>query len=122
MENSALSVKLKFLKWQPIYEIEKPFQVFINIPPDAVDQRTTNLVYEDVSLMVNDIRCLAFQPNLDDNGFMYCRHQTSVAEFSNREHVDRSYLPEIEALLRSKVEDVDRVFFFDWRVSFLRWR
>jgi len=122
MEHSALSINLKFLKWQPIYEIEKPFQIFINIPPNAADQRTTNLVYEDVSLMVNDVRCLAFQPNLDDNGFMYCKHQTRVTEFSNREQVDKYYLPEMEALLRSKVEDVDRVFFFEGRVSFLRVR
>jgi hypothetical protein len=119
IESSSLQIKLKFLKWQAIYEIEKPFQIFINIPPCAADQRTTNLVYEDVSLLVKDVRCLRSQPTLDHNGFIYCKHRTNVMDFTSRDHVDKYYLREMEALLKSKVDGVDRIFFFDWRVSFL---
>ena len=114
-----LTIKLKFLKWLPLYVTEKPFQIFLNIPPEAKDQRTTNLVYEDVSLSVQDIRLLssAEQLSLDDSGFMYCNHMTTMTDFSNREVVERTYLPEVEELLRTQIGDVERVFFFDWRVS-----
>lgn len=113
-----VTATLKFLKWQSLYELEKPFQIFINIPPEASDQRTTNLVYEDVTLPIKDVRGLKSQPNLDENGFMYCQHRTEFKDFNSREAVDKFYLPEIEQLLRKETEGVDRVFFFDWRVGF----
>jgi hypothetical protein len=100
----TLKISLKFLKWQALYDTEKPFQIFINIPPDATDQRTTNLVYENVDLMAKDVRYIDFQTSLDKNGF------------NDRDYVDKYYLPEVEELLRSEVEDADRIFFFDWRV------
>ncbi|CZR52359.1 uncharacterized protein PAC_02236 [Phialocephala subalpina] len=112
----TLRISLKFLKWQALYETEKPFQIFINIPPDATDQRTTNLLYENVDLIAKDVRYIDFQTSLDKNGFIYCKHQTHIENFNNREYVDKHYLPEVEALLRSKVDDVDRIFFFDWRL------
>lgn len=114
-----VTATLKFLKWQSLYDIEKPFQMFINIPPEASDQRTTNLVYEDVALPVKDVRNLKLQPTLDQNGFMYCQHHTEFKDFNSREAVDKAYLPEIEQLLRKEVEGVDCVFFFDWRVRCL---
>lgn len=117
MNPSTLSITLKFLKWQPLYVDEKPFQIFINIPPSALDQRTTNLVFENITLPVHDIRFLPLPPTLDSHGFTYIKQETSVKNFSSRENVDKYYLPDIEALLRMEVEGVDRVFFFDWRVS-----
>jgi hypothetical protein len=112
----TLKISLKFLKWQALYDTEKPFQIFINIPPDATDQRTTNLVYENVDLMAKDVRYIDFQTSLDKNGFIYCKHQTHIEKFNDRDYVDKYYLPEVEELLRSEVEDADRIFFFDWRV------
>jgi hypothetical protein len=117
MNPSTLSITLKFLKWQPLYVDEKPFQIFINIPPSALDQRTTNLVFENITLPVHDIRFLPLPPTLDSHGFTYIKQKTSVKNFLSRENVDKYYLPDIEALLRMEVEGVDRVFFFDWRVS-----
>jgi hypothetical protein len=117
MNLSTLSITLKFLQWQPLYVHEKPFQIFINIPPSALDQRTTNLVFENITLPVHDIRFRPSPPTLDSHGFTYIKQETSVKDFSSRESVDKYYLPEIEALLRMEVEGVDQVFFFDWRVS-----
>ena len=54
----SLTITLKFLLWQPLYATEKPFQIFINIPPNATDARDTNLVFENVALPVQDIRSL----------------------------------------------------------------
>jgi hypothetical protein len=117
MNLSTLSITLKFLQWQPLYVHEKPFQIFINIPPSALDQRTTNLVFENRTLPVHDIRFLPSPLTLDSHGFTYIKQETSVKNFSSRENVDKYYLPEIEALLRMEVEGVDQVFFFDWRVG-----
>lgn len=117
LHSTDVTATLKFLKWQALYKIEKPFQIFINIPPEASDQRTTNLVYEDITLPIRDVRYLKLQPTLDQNGLMYRRHRTNFKDFNSREAVDNIYLPEIEQLLRTEVKGVDRVFFFDWRVS-----
>lgn len=111
-----LQIDLMFLQWQRLYEIEKPFQIFINIPEDAQDQRDTNLVFGKVECMIQDIRDAAHEPSLDETGFIYRRHTTKLNDFTNRTIVDQDYLPEVERLLRCELDDVDRVFFFDWRV------
>ena len=116
MAAQHLPITLRFLKWQKLYEVEKPFQIFINVPKDAEDRRDTNLVFESVNLKVHDVRGHIDSFSLDENGFMYRRHITRVSDFTDRKAVDETYLPEMEALLRKEVDGVDRVFFFDWRV------
>lgn len=116
MTTPEVSVQLQFLKWQLLYETEKPFQIFINIPSHVDDKRTTNLVFENVEIAARDIRGVTADFDLDRHGFTYCNHKTKVEDFGSRDVVDRYYLPEIEELLRNQVTGVDRVFFFDWRV------
>ena len=113
----GINPMLKFLKWQELYEIEKPFQVFINIPSHVKDRRTTNLVFEDVQVNIRDVRYLPNSFDLNQHGFTYIKHTTNVQCFTDRAAVEEQYLPEIEKLIRSNLEDVDRVHFFDWRVS-----
>lgn len=107
---------LKFLQWQPLFEVEKPFQIFINIPDHVRDKRTTNLVFEDVQLSVKDVRANATDFSLDQHGFMYRNHETALRDFTSRKHVEETYLPEVESLLRQEADEVDEVFFFDWRL------
>ena len=116
MPTQDLPITLRFLKWQKLYEVEKPFQIFINIPEDAEDRRDTNLMFESISLKIHDVREQSRDFSLDDNGFMYRQHTTEVNNFTDRKTVDENYLPEMEGLLRKEVDGVDRVFFFDWRV------
>ena len=116
MTSQDITGNLNFLRWQKLYEEEKPFQIFINIPEDAEDQRTTNLVFEKVSLQIHDVRGQSRGFSLDTNGFMYCQHTTKVTNFLDRQNIDESYLPEIEALLQQEIKGADRIFFFDWRV------
>ena len=122
MEHPDKIINLKFLKWQPLYEIEKPFQIFINIPDHVEDKRTTNLVFEDVKVSASDVRTCQTNFNLDHHGFQYCHHSSAVEDFSMRDVVEKWYLPEMEMLLKNKLEGVDRVFFFDWRVTEIRVR
>lgn len=114
-----LTATLKFLSWQPLYETEKPFQIFMNLPPDVPDQRTTNLVFEDHQVRIRDVRNTKQPASINEKGFIYRRHETSVTDFTSREVVEKQYLPEVEELLRKELEGVDKVFFFDWRVCFL---
>jgi hypothetical protein len=113
----AVRVSLKFLKWQELYEIEKPFQIFIDIPKDAEDQRNTNLVFEAVDINIFNVRDCLQDLSIDTHGFMYRTHPTALKEFTDRPSVEALYLPEVEKILRDELDDVDRVFFFDWRAS-----
>lgn len=116
MTTQDIITNLNFLQWQKLYEEEKPFQIFISIPEDAEDQRTTNLVFEKVKLQIHDVRGQSRDFSLDTNGFMYRQHTTKITNFSDRRSVGENYLPEIKALLQQEIEGADRIFFFDWRV------
>ena len=117
MASRDLEVSLSFLQWQDLYETEKPFQIFINIPEDAQDQRDTNLVFKRVPLTVHDVRGISPNFTLDTNGFIYRHHTFKPTDFSHRPSVEQTYLPQIEQLLKTEVDGADRIFFFDWRVS-----
>jgi hypothetical protein len=112
---------LKFLTWQPLYATEKPFQIFMNIPPHIPDQRTTNLVFSDHVVPICDIRGRPPLKSIDEKGFVFRKHRTAipVEGFLSRDTVETRYLPEVEQLLRREVDGVDRVFFFDWRVGLI---
>ena len=116
MTSQDITTNLNFLRWQKLYEEEKPFQIFINLPEDAEDQRTTNLVFEKVSLRIHDVRGRARDFSLDTNGFMYRQHTAKTTNFLDRQSIDENYLPDIQALLQQEVEGADRIVFFDWRV------
>jgi hypothetical protein len=113
----GIKVSLKFLKWQELYEVEKPFQIFIDIPKDAKDQRDTNLVFETVDIDASNVRDCLQDLSIDTHGFMYRSRPTTFTDFTNKPAVEALYLPEVEKILREELDNVDRVFFFDWRVS-----
>ena len=117
MASAELQVPLNFLDWQELYASEKPFQIFIDIPEDAEDQRDTNLVFKKVNVAVRDVRESSTNFSLDANGFIFRKYVPKTTDFSQRTVIERSYLPEIEKVLKEELEDVDRVFVFDWRVS-----
>jgi hypothetical protein len=112
--------RFKYLKWLDLYKIEKPFQLFLDIPEDSPDQRRSNLVYEDgPAETVRDVRGHEADFSVDRNGFAYIKHDFTLSneEFQNNSVVESTYLPECEKILRENLEGVDRVHFFDWRVS-----
>lgn len=137
-EVTTVPATLRYLQWQELYETEKPFQIFLNIPPDAKDQRESNLVFEDVQQEVRNIRNDKHTFLLDKNGFQFEEFDVGPKEIDikNREAVEAKYLPKVEKLIKEKVKDVDQVcvpvyncvaipvtdskiqvFIFDWRVS-----
>jgi hypothetical protein len=104
-----------YLDWQDLYNTEKPFQIFSYLEDPNV--RYTNLVFKDGGTeCVHDVRGKESECTLDRNGFKFVRHQTSLTSFDKKEDIEKSYLPEIENLVRKHVDDAEMVFTFDWRV------
>lgn len=109
--------RLNYIKWQPLYTKEKPFQVFSNVSEDTGLQQTTNLVFQTGEPeTVHDARGIERTFQLDTEGFTFVTHRTNVGDFKDTYEIETRYFQEMEHLLRQHVEDIDRVYFFDWRV------
>jgi hypothetical protein len=111
---------LEFLKWQDLYEKEKPYELFIDLPDElATKLKQTNCKFTKVDHTIHDVRGIEDRLSLDANGFVFRKYPTILSETDllSRDSVDRVYLPEVESILRKEVVGVDRIFFFDWRVS-----
>jgi len=108
---------ISFIKWQELYEHEKPFQTFLDPPRNAKDQRTTNLVFEEKKILFHDVRGEEDTFSLDDHAFAFRNHDLRFEDFENLEAVEQEYLPEVEAIIKAEVEGSDKVFIFDWRVA-----
>ena len=109
---------LLYLKWQELYETEKPYQLFSAVTEQELPIRgATNLEWTrgDVEI-IHDVRGIVSQFTLDKNGFAFCETPTNFRDFESTEQVERIYLPEVEDILRLEVEGVDQVHFFDWRI------
>ncbi|KAI1074906.1 hypothetical protein F5B20DRAFT_585740 [Whalleya microplaca] len=114
-EHDQLEAEIAFLRWNDIYNIEKPFQIFINLPSDAEDKRSTNLMWEKRSKLVRDLRNL--KPfNIDESGFTFLRQPSRLTDFTNKENIITTYLPEVEQIIRAQIKGVERLFIFDWRL------
>lgn len=119
MASGTICAPVKYLRRLPLYDHEKPFQYLIPIPPDAKDQRTTNVEFETREQTFTDIRHRLGDFNLDRNGFEVKSVPTCLraAEATDQDVIKGRYLPEVEQILRDNVPGgFDRVVFFDWRV------
>lgn len=121
MSENTVLVTLSYLKRLDIFEKEKPFHIFFELPHEALDQRRTNLQFEEKEHPIQDIRDNIASFSLDKQGFMIKDWPTSLSieEFSDRSTVEAKYYPEIDALIRSEFEDVVHYYIFDWRVGTL---
>lgn len=106
---------VQFLKWTPLYEAEKPFQIFSDLLEESVDQRKTNLTWEEKQIQVQDLRDDAHSFRLDSHGFTIC-HLPGFTGLSDRGTISGEYIPAIKKMLKTELGDVGTVFVFDWRV------
>jgi hypothetical protein len=113
--------RVEYLKRLPLYEQEKPFRVYYEIPESAIDKRRTNLEFEEKEVPIQDIRECQNLDNfsLDAYGFTVRPFRTALDEhsFTDRDTVEQYFLPEVENLMRSEIPDVTGIYIFDWRVS-----
>jgi hypothetical protein len=107
----------EYLQWQPLYDEEKPYEIFLQIPEDLPNIRRTNLVFgKGEKQLVEDVRGSEDHYKLNEHGFQILRAPTTFENFTSKDAVEAVYLPECIQLLKENVEDVDRVYFFNWRV------
>ncbi|KAI0892893.1 hypothetical protein F4806DRAFT_505357 [Annulohypoxylon nitens] len=111
-----MEANLAFLQWNDLYDVEKPFQIFINIPGYAEDKRSTNLSWEVKSKVIRDIRGLEVPPTLNDYGFKFLHRPSRLSDFSSKEKIASVYLPEVEEIIKAELRDVEKVCIFDWRM------
>jgi len=115
---NTITASLRYLKWQELYNKEKPFQIFLDIPAEAEDQRESNLAFEEVEHQITDIRGKEKEFSLDKNGFQFAHMPVGERELNikDRQLVEFEYLPKVEKLVKTEVAGADKVFIFDWRV------
>lgn len=119
MACGTVKAELQYLKRLPLYKLEKPFQLFVPVDPDAADQRSTNIEFEAQEQTFEDVRGREDEFSLGSHGFEFAVQPTSLSirDFSDRGIVESRYFREVEEILRNIDGGYDQVFFFDWRVS-----
>jgi len=118
----TVTASIQYLKKLPLYEKEKPFQLFIPIDKTSGDPRSSNLEFEPRSHTFVDIRNRVHDFSLDSHGFQVVPHPTKLEaqSFVDRSLVESRYLLEVEEVLRTIGGGYDKVFIFDWRVRRIR--
>ncbi|KAF4912271.1 Aspirochlorine biosynthesis protein N [Colletotrichum fructicola] len=118
MACGVVEAEVDYLKRLPLYQTEKPFQLFVPIDEQDPDARSTNLVFEKKKQTFIDIRERVGEFSLDSHGFQV---ETAPSEldpqsFEDQQLIKTQYLPEIEKLFKSLGSNSDKVFIFDWRL------
>jgi hypothetical protein len=90
---------------------EKPV-IYTYEPPAGIPRMTGKS--EPRSVLIHNAR-LAEGLSLDKQGFQLVSHETAVQDFYDREEVEKSYYPEIEALLK-EATGAEKVVVFDHQV------
>lgn len=107
--------RLAFLKWIPLYEKQKPFQVFTSLP---LGVPSTNLVFEEeVELDIQDMRGQEHRFKLDEHAFQLCKADMHFTAFNDAAQIEEVYLPAVRTLIEEHIQGADKIVFFDWRVG-----
>lgn len=107
-----------YFNFLPKHEIEKPYEILINLPEEARHLPRSNFAFEDVECLVQDVRGREQDFNLDTHGFTWRKFRTSIRDFGDRSQIEGTYLGEIEGFLRRELgENIRKIQVFDWRVG-----
>jgi hypothetical protein len=111
----AETSSLQFIKWADLYRTEKPYQIFIDLPPSTP---RTNVDFEAKNVFFRDIRGNETSFELDTHGFMVLPVEEiqGLEEDPSREFIEKVYLPTVEKLVKRELDGADMVKIFDWRV------
>lgn len=118
--NIKMLSNLHFLSDTTFYDAEKPYQVFVQLPPGA---KTSNCQTTNHSVDLLDVRGNENEFTLDHQGFKFVKHPSTAArnlacspQIGNQDIV--KYLDEVIALLKHEF-NTKHIVCFDWRVSLL---
>lgn len=115
----TVKARIDYLKKLPLYQAEKPYQMFLPAAEGATDQRTHNLEFESKECTFTDIRSRAYDCTLDTDGFQFHEFPTHLnwTSLQDRSVVESVYFAEIEQVLKNIEGGYDKIFIFDWRVT-----
>lgn len=111
----SVETRLRYLQWQPLYETEKPYQVFAPLTDNSIPR--TNLVFEDGPFeKIYNARDRKNEFKLDIEGFCFDHAVFEDGDVQDANVVESKYLGWVKNLLRRHCgENVD-VHIFDWQV------
>jgi len=114
---ATVKTSFEFLQWQPCYEKQKPYEVFLPVASFA-DKSVprSNLVFESRAVEVHDALGRRDDFGLDTHGFQFAKCPTAVPDLKDRRAVQERYIPEMEAFLRQHLGGEARTLCFDLRV------
>lgn len=106
-----------YFNFLPRHEIEKPYEILIDLPEEAKHVPRSNFAFADAECLVHDVRGREQEFSLDTHGFTWRKFGTSVRDFGDRSQIEGIYLGEIVEFLRQELgEDLRKIQVFDWRV------
>ncbi|KAJ5442008.1 hypothetical protein N7445_005015 [Penicillium cf. griseofulvum] len=100
----SISASFEYLQWIPLYERQKPYEVFIPVSSFGNQKNTvprSNLVFETQNVPVQDVRGSQSTYSLDIHGFEFANHQTTTQDLRDASQVTEKYVPEMQKLLGS---------------------
>ncbi|KAJ5113780.1 hypothetical protein N7456_002314 [Penicillium angulare] len=115
-----MHVSMTFLSDLPIYEVEKPYDLYTPVPPG---QRSSNCEYtEHNNILLHDVEELQNHSDLEVTGFKFL-HAPSNATLESQDLEDAAkaptaiqpYLSETVDLVKDEL-NADKVICFDWRL------
>lgn len=113
-----VSATLKYLRWQKLYESEKPYQIYC--PIEESDIQASNLSFEKGPVeIVHDARHTGRGFHLDRNGFTVVEHDCDPSWFKEPETIERHYLPAISQLLKNSLGNDSKVYIFEYQVMMM---
>ncbi|TQN67705.1 Aspirochlorine biosynthesis protein N [Colletotrichum shisoi] len=108
MACGTVEAEVDYLQRLPLYQREKPFQLFVPIHERDQDGRSTNLAFEKKTQTFVDMRGRTGEFSLDTHGFQVETVANKLAPhfFRDQEAVEREYLPELrDASAPREVDD-----------------
>ena len=115
------TVRLRYIRPLPLYEKEKPYYIFANIPPGF---KRSNLEYEyGHEQVISDVR--GYEPNftLQEHGFVYRPWIPPQLNWEDEQEIVGKYIPSVKALIADVLDigkSLRRCEVFDWRVREIR--
>ncbi|OIW25250.1 hypothetical protein CONLIGDRAFT_648290 [Coniochaeta ligniaria NRRL 30616] len=113
MTNDEL-VKLTYATRLPIHAIEKPYQMISSFPGTY---KKSNIEFNSAPEpeRIRDLRGQEHKYSLNSHGFQVIEHHSDIADWSDKQAIENQYLPQVQQLFTSHLDEVDEVKIFNWR-------
>ncbi|CZT48568.1 uncharacterized protein RSE6_09284 [Rhynchosporium secalis] len=107
-------ISIQYATRSPRHDFEKPFQIASSFPGEYTKSNIdfTHAVAE----VIHDLRGSQDAYGIDSHGFAVIEHYSAMVDWSDKEAIEKLYLPEVEKIMTAHLDNVNEVYFFNWRV------